>query len=88
MHIRPNSRRRTLPTSVQTFAIYTGLNTAPGDRPWYQGTYGKLTWGKSEGGESMNIKTQYEPGCFYNIHFSMANHMFKDNAGIFLVHFT
>ena len=70
------------------FSIYTGMNTAPGDRPWNQGTYGSLTWGKNAGGESINLKTQYEPSCFYNIHFSTASRIFTGNADIFLGHFT
>ena len=64
------------------------MNTAPGNRPWYQGTYGNLTWGKNAGGESINLKTQYGPSCFYNIHFSTASRIFTSNADIFLGHFT
>ena len=56
--------------------------------PWYQGMCDNPTWGKSAGGESIKLETQYEPSCFYNIHFSIASRMFTDDAGIFLGHFT
>ena len=88
MHIRPNSRRRTLPIGVRTLQYTPGWIQPLVINPWYQGTCGNLTWGKSAGGESINLKTQYKPSCFYNIHFSTAGRIFIGNADIFPGHFT